>query len=204
MINRCLKKFGIKLTKIDIDSNNENEFNYISSHRSSDISNLKINVRKKASKVFLKIGEDSIVSGNFVFENENGFVSIGNETFIGGGHFISIDTIEIGDNVMVSWGCTFIDNNAHSLISNDRTNDVLDWKKGLNENKIGYYKDWSRVDHSMITVKNNAWIGFNSIILKGVTIGEGAIIGAGSVVTKDVPDYAIAGGNPARIIKYTK
>jgi len=47
-------------------------------------------------------------------------------------------------------------------------------------------------------------IAFNAIILKGVTIGEGAVVGAGSVVTKDVPDYAVVGGNPAKILKYTK
>ena len=40
--------------------------------------------------------------------------------------------------------------------------------------------------------------------MKGVTIGEGAVVGAGSVVTKDVPDYAVVGGNPAQILKYTK
>jgi acetyltransferase-like isoleucine patch superfamily enzyme len=45
------------------------------------------------------------------------------------------------------------------------------------------------------------WIGFNSIILKGVTIGEGAVIAAGSVVTKDVSPYTIVGGNPAKFLK---
>ena len=52
-----------------------------------------------------------------------------------------------------------------------------------------------------IVIKDKAWIGFNSIILKGVTIGEGAIVGAGSVVTKDVPPYTIVAGNPARIVR---
>lgn len=53
-----------------------------------------------------------------------------------------------------------------------------------------------------IIVKDDVWIGLNSIILSGVTIGQGAIVAAGSVVTKDVPDYAIVGGNPAKVIKY--
>lgn len=53
-----------------------------------------------------------------------------------------------------------------------------------------------------ITIKDDVWIGLNSIILSGVTINQGAIIAAGSVVTKDVPPYAIVGGNPAHIIKY--
>lgn len=53
-----------------------------------------------------------------------------------------------------------------------------------------------------IIIKENVWIGINVTILPGVTINEGAVIGAGSVVTKDVPKCAIVAGNPARVIKY--
>ncbi|MGC8751800.1 DapH/DapD/GlmU-related protein, partial [Hydrotalea sp.] len=67
----------------------------------------------------------------------------------------------------------------------------------------GAYKNWEKVKSSPIKIADKAWIGFNVIILKGVTIGEGAIVGAGSVVTKDVPPYAVVAGNPAKIIKYT-
>lgn len=52
-----------------------------------------------------------------------------------------------------------------------------------------------------IEVKNDVWIGANVIILGGVTVGNGAIIGAGSVVTKNVPDYSIVVGNPAKVVK---
>lgn len=53
-----------------------------------------------------------------------------------------------------------------------------------------------------IIIKDDVWIGERSLILSGITIGQGAVIGAGSIVTKDVPPYAIVAGNPARIIKY--
>ena len=53
-----------------------------------------------------------------------------------------------------------------------------------------------------VMIKDYVWVGSHSIILGGVTIGEGAIIGAGSVVNKDVPDYAIVAGHPAKVIKY--
>ncbi len=53
-----------------------------------------------------------------------------------------------------------------------------------------------------VIIGNDVWIGLNSLILSGVTIGDGAVIGAGSVVTKDVPPYAIVGGNPAKLIRY--
>ncbi|EHH69666.1 CatB-related O-acetyltransferase [Gluconobacter morbifer] len=59
-------------------------------------------------------------------------------------------------------------------------------------------------DHDMkgITIGNDVWIGFRAVVLPGVTIGDGAVIGAGSIVTKDVPPYAIHAGNPAKLIRY--
>lgn len=53
-----------------------------------------------------------------------------------------------------------------------------------------------------VVIKDYVWIGRRVIVLPGVTIGKGAIIGAGAVVSKDVPDYAIAVGNPAKVVKY--
>ena len=55
---------------------------------------------------------------------------------------------------------------------------------------------------SKVTIGNDVWIGMRTIIMPGVKIGNGAVIGAGAVVTKDVPDYAIVGGVPAKVIKY--
>lgn len=165
-----------------------------------------LTLRKTAdNKIFLEIGENSLIEGKFVFEKETGEVKIGDRVFIGGGtNFICISSINIGDDVMFSWGCTVIDNDAHSLIWEERKDDVADWIKGINENQVGKYKSWSNVKSAPIYIGNKAWIGFNAIILKGVTIGEGAVVAAGSVVTKDVPDYAVVAGNPAVIIKYTK
>ncbi|PWB24611.1 hypothetical protein DCO46_11265 [Flavobacterium sp. HTF] len=58
------------------------------------------------------------------------------------------------------------------------------------------------VSKGPIKVGNDVWIGAHSVILSGVTIGDGAIIASNSVINKDVPPYAIVGGSPARIIKY--
>lgn len=190
-ISRRAKKSVLPYNYLDVAANTRTEGCCVSVRKTSD------------NNPRLFIGSDSCVSGSFVFEKETGVISIGDRTFIGGGQFICVDKIEIGNDVMFSWGCTVIDTDAHSLLSEQRTNDVVDWKRGLDEHKIGCYKDWSNVNHAPIIIKNKAWIGFNSIILKGVTIGEGAIVGAGSVVTKDVPDFAVVAGNPAKIIKYT-
>jgi acetyltransferase-like isoleucine patch superfamily enzyme len=57
------------------------------------------------------------------------------------------------------------------------------------------------VTRQKVTIEDDCWIASNSIILAGVTVGKGSVIGAGSVVTKDVPAFSIVAGNPAKIIK---
>ena len=64
--------------------------------------------------------------------------------------------------------------------------------------------NWIDVETRPICINKNAWIGTRSIILKGVNIGEGAIVAAGSVVTKDVPEYTLVAGNPAIVKKKLK
>ena len=61
---------------------------------------------------------------------------------------------------------------------------------------------YEATDNGSIVLKDDVWIGANCIILSGVTINQGAILAAGSVVSNDVPAYAIVGGNPAKVIKY--
>lgn len=65
-----------------------------------------------------------------------------------------------------------------------------------------YFSTPEATSKGPITVGDDVWIGFNSTILSGVTLGQGAIVAAGSMVTRDVPPYAIVGGNPARVLKY--
>lgn len=64
----------------------------------------------------------------------------------------------------------------------------------------GSYKD--TFSKGPVVIKNDVWLGFRCTVLSGVTIGNGAVVAAGSVVVDDVPDYAIVGGIPAKIIKY--
>ena len=133
----------------------------------------------------LRIGKGSIIEGTIITELSDAKVIIGENSFIGGSKIISACEIDIGDDVMVSWNVTIYDHNSHSIKWSERKNDVTDWYQGR--------KNWQSVEVGKIEIKNKAWIGFNSIILKGVVIGEGSIIAAGSVVTKSVPDWTIVG-----------
>lgn len=104
------------------------------------------------------------------------------------------DKIEIGKYVIISHDVYIYDNNNHSIDCEDR-------KKLSLSNFSKEQNSWYKSDISKVRIADNVWIGMNSIILKGVSIGEGAIVAAGSVVTKDVPEYSIVAGNPAKVVK---
>lgn len=139
------------------------------------------------------IGKDSIIMCRIDFDSPNGIVSFGDRTYIGNSQIVCYSGVKLGSDVIISWGVTIVDHNSHSIKWAERSKDILDWKK--NE------KDWSNVKVAEVVIKDKVWVGFNAIILKGVTIGEGAVIAAGTVVTKDVSPYTVVGGNPARVIK---
>ena len=154
-----------------------------------------IDIRTKRIQSCGNIGKDSIIGGSLIFESDQGSINIGERVYIGGGtNLISRTQIDIGNDVVIAWGCYIYDHNSHSLNWKDRQEDIDKYRMELPKN-------WSTVKSAPIKISNRVWIGFNCIILKGVTIGEGAVIGAGSVVTKNVPAYAVVGGNPAKIIK---
>lgn len=157
---------------------------------------------KPEGRKYLSVGFDCIVAGNFVFESHEGQVIIGNHSYIGGGTFISRSLIEIGNNVTIAWGGTFYDHDSHSLDHMKRRKDISDELDDIrNGRDFIANKDWSDVNSKPIKICDDAWIGMNVIVLKGVTIGEGAIVGAGSVVVKDVPAWTVVAGNPAKVVR---
>ena len=110
------------------------------------------------------------------------------------------DNIFIGKNVMLNYGCVILDVclvkiGEHTLIGPNThiytACHCLDPKKRLNDIEYG----------KAVTIGKNVWIGGNCCILPGITIKDNAVIGAGSVVTKDVPANVVVAGNPAKIIK---
>lgn len=157
------------------------------------------NTIKDGKKV--QIGHESVVACNCVFETTTGSIKIGDRCFIGPGtSIISRSGVEIGDDVSIAWGTTIYDHNSHSIYWSERKEDVKDYYRGLKEGNALKYKRWDVVKTEPIKICSKAWLGFDVAILKGVTIGEGAVVAARSVVTKDVPPYTIVAGNPAVVV----
>lgn len=114
---------------------------------------------------------------------------------------MSINSIKIGSHVTMSFGVMIYDHDSHSIDYRERQKDINKILDTQNLNNDIENKDWSSVNNSPIVIGNNVWIGFQAAILKGVTVGDGAIIAAKAVVTKDVPAWSIVAGNPARVVK---
>jgi acetyltransferase-like isoleucine patch superfamily enzyme len=147
-------------------------------------------------------GDACVMYSQAFFESGQGLIEIGDRVYIGGNtQFISRSAIRVGSDVMISWGCTLYDHDAHSIDYRCRMEDharhLRNWPGGnlLND------KDWSTVPTGAISVGDHAWLGFDVVVLKGVTIGEGAVIAARSVVTSDIPPWTVAAGCPARVVR---
>ncbi len=141
----------------------------------------------------IQIGSQSIVNCRIDFDGEDGLVSIGDRSYLGRSHLVCRRSIVVGNDVIMSWGVTVVDHDSHSIEWEKRASDVADWRRGK--------KDWSDVTVSPVVIGDKSWIGFGATILKGVHIGEGAVVGAQSLVTRDVPAFTVVAGNPARIVK---
>lgn len=156
-----------------------------------------INLQKDAA--IITIDEYSHIRGELLVFAYGGEIKIGKNTYVGAGVKIwSGESICIGDNVLISHNVNIIDSNSHEIDYIERANTTT---KIFNE---GHPTQKGNVQTSQIIINNYAWINFNACILKGVTIGEGAIIAAGAVVTKDVPAFALVAGNPAVFVKSLK
>ena len=108
---------------------------------------------------------------------------------------------KVGRGVFINFGCTFLDRGGITL-----EDDVFIGPKVqlITENHPEPPSVRRNVFTKPIVIKRGAWIGAGAIVLPGVTVGKHSIVGAGAVVTKDVPDNAIAVGNPARVTRGIK
>ncbi|WP_280136520.1 acyltransferase [Dyella japonica] len=104
---------------------------------------------------------------------------IGNRVFMNyGASVYATHRITIGDHVLIADDVRIMDTDSHDVVDHAKPGKT-----------------------APITIGNHVWIGLRSLILKGVTIGDGAVVAAGSVVTRDVPPHTLVAGNPARVIR---
>lgn len=147
----------------------------------------------------ITIGEDSYLRncqlGNFVQVNRRNIlegVVLGDCTYTGANTVIK--HANIGKYCAISWNVSATGNvHDYSMISSHPF---------LRLKSFGVVEKDAPLESKIINIGNDVWIASNVVILPGVSIADGAIVGGGSVVTKDVPPYAIVVGNPAKVIKF--
>lgn len=165
--------------------------------RTSLVSRLR-NLNRKSGRIIIgksfycnnKLKSNSVGVFQPCFFNISNFESeilIGDNVGISGSTINATKQVVIGNNVLIGSGCLITDTDSHPLYWEDR-----------------FRNDNTKIKSEPILIEDNVFIGARSIILKGVTIGEGAVVGSGSVVSKDVPAYAVVCGNPAKIVKTLK
>lgn len=127
------------------------------------------------------LGKSSVIEDYSIVNNAVGDIYIGDHSRIGLGNTL-IGPVHIGNNVII----------AQNVVISALNHNYEDITTSINNQGIHVEK---------IIIGNNAWIGANCSILPGVHIGDHVVVGAGSVVTKDIPSYCVVVGNPARIMK---
>lgn len=113
-------------------------------------------------------------------------IVIGEDTGMSGGAICAAGSIRIGAGCLIGANVTVADTDFHALKPANRR----------------YNKNPDEIAVAPIVIEDNVFIGADTFVLKGVTIGKNSVIGAGSVVTRDVPANTIAAGNPAKVIKF--
>lgn len=152
-------------------------------------------VNPQGRREAIRVGQRSWIAGELLVFPGSGRIRVGDYCYVGtGSHVWSALEVQIGDRVFLAHGVNVHDNNAHALSAAERHRH---FRELAHDGRASFDE---AVEAAAVHIGDDAWVGFNSVILKGVRIGRGAIVGAASVVTRDVPDYAIVAGNPATVV----
>jgi acetyltransferase-like isoleucine patch superfamily enzyme len=152
-------------------------------------------IDRRAAGAEINIGTHCLIQGQIVVERDESRVNLADRVLLGGGSVIDCAlSVTVERDVLISYACIIADSDNHSIYPEQRVGDLALWMDGRKSN-------WHLAEMAPIRICEGAWIGARSIILKGVTIGAGAVVGMGSVVTKDVPPRTVVAGNPARVIR---
>lgn len=149
---------------------------------------------KANRKEAINIGRMSELNCEILVQ-EQGRCDVGDFTTIRYGSRIHcVSRVSIGDFVIISNNVTITDNNNHPTSPMQR--------RAMSESGFSSALwRWGEAESASVSIGDNVWIGFESVILKGVNIGTGAVVGCRAVVTKDVPPFTVVAGNPAVIVK---
>ncbi len=152
-----------------------------------------LNYRQVRSAV--QLGQFTHVRGELMTFAHGGEIRVGDYCYIGEGSRIwSARGIHIGNRVLIAHNVTVMDSLTHPISASARHEHYRQIISTGHPHQID-------LDERTVEIADDVWIGCASVILRGVSIGTGAIIGAGSVVMEDVPPWTVVGGNPARIIR---
>lgn len=144
----------------------------------------------------LRLGRGSSVYRQSEFDvGPDGLIEIGEFTMLNSARLVCDRRITMGSHCLVSWNVIIMDSRRTAM-------DVAS-RRRLLAGAISDDFQWptAPVPGDPVAIGNNVWIGFDVIILPGLTIGDGAVIGARSVVDRDIPAYSVAVGNPARVVR---
>jgi acetyltransferase-like isoleucine patch superfamily enzyme len=145
----------------------------------------------------VRIGRDCAIRGIIRCEGA-GEAVIGEEVYIGDGVIVSARTsVEIGDGTLLAHGVQVFDNDTHPLDAEERARHF----RAILKTAKGRKPDEFDIPTAPIRVGRRCWLGFSSAVMKGVSLGDEAILAAGAVVVSDIPARCTAAGNPARIVK---
>lgn len=151
------------------------------------------NIRKQRHAI--RVGANTHLKGELLTFAHGGEISIGEYCYVGEqSHIWSAARISIGDRVLISHNVNIFDSWTHPLKPMERHRHYREIITLGHPSQVD-------LEEAPVRIGNDVWIGCLAVVLKGVTIGEGAIVGAGSVVSKDVPPFTIVAGNPARIVR---
>lgn len=143
----------------------------------------------------ITVGNNCHIRGRLLTYPSGGNIKFGDYCYMGeGGNIWSACSIEIGNNVLIAHNVDIFDHDTHPIDPKERQEH---YKTIITTGHPTQKVNWNE---KPVKICDNAWIATKTIILKGVTVGESAIVAAGSVVTKDVEPYTIVAGNPAKKI----
>jgi len=141
----------------------------------------------------LKLGKNVTLQSSSLATELDGYIEIGDYSYLSGAAIIACESVIVGKYVFIAGGVMIVDSDFHPLDPGERLEDTVIIST------VGKKRERPPFIIAPVVIEDDVWIGYNSTIMKGVTIGKGAIIQPGSMILRDIPAGAVVFGNPAQI-----